>query len=114
MFYVRSIWKYWDLYLSIALFGLVSAILFVPFYITTPEAMMTFLYVISIISLIIFILLLLSNHKKLKENSDKCIDGKVIPNYPVESYGIVIKIVAIFKDFINILAIRKMRGRGKR
>ena len=65
----------------------------------------------SIISLIIFILLLLSNHKKLKENSDKCIDGKVVPNYPLESYGIVIKIVAIFKDFIIALSMRKMRGK---
>ena len=103
----------WDLYLSVALFGLLGAILFVPYYITSPETMMTFLYIISIISLIIFILLLLSNHKKLKENSDKCIDGKVVPNYPLESYGIVIKIVAIFKDFIIALSMRKMRGKRK-
>ena len=99
----------WDSYLYIALFVLLGAILFVPFYITTPEAMITFLYVISIISLIIFILLLLSNHKKLKENSNKCIDGKVIPNYPLESYGIIIKIVNIFKDFIVALSMRKMK-----
>jgi FtsH-binding integral membrane protein len=69
--------------------------------------MMSFIYIISIISLIIFVLLLLSNHKKLKENSDKCIDGKVIPNYPLESYGIVIKIVNIFQDLIRIYAMRK-------
>ena len=101
----------WDLYLSIALFGLIIVMIFGPMFITTPEAMMTFIYVISIVSLIIFILLLLSNHKKLKENSDKCIDGKVVPNYPVESYGIVIKIVNIFQDLIRIYAIRKMRGK---
>ena len=104
----------WDFYLYIALFVLLGAILFVPFYITTPEAMITFLYVISIISLIIFILLLLSNHKKLKENSNKCIDGKVIPNYPLESYGIIIKIVNIFKDFIVALSMRKMRKYGRK
>ena len=104
----------WDSYLYIALFVLLGAILFVPFYITTPEAMITFLYVISIISLIIFILLLLSNHKKLKENSNKCIDGKVIPNYPLESYGIIIKIVNIFKDFIIALSMRKMRKYGRK
>ena len=104
----------WDSYLYIALFVLLGAILFVPFYITTPEAMMTFLYVISIISLIIFILLLLSNHKKLKENSNKCIDGKVVPNYPLESYGIIIKIVNIFKDFIVALSMRKMRKYGRK
>ena len=99
----------WDFYLSIALFGLIISIIVGPFFITTPEAMMSFIYIISIISLIIFVLLLLSNHKKLKENSDKCIDGKVVPNYPVESYGIVIKIVNIFSDLIRILAIRKLR-----
>lgn len=97
----------WDLYLSIALFGLIIAIFIGPLFITTPEAMMSFIYIISIISLIIFILLLLSNHKKLKENSDKCIDGKVVPNYPLESYGIVIKIVNIFQDLVRIYAIRK-------
>jgi hypothetical protein len=99
----------WDFYLSIALFILIIAIIVGPFFITTPETMMSFIYVISIISLIIFVLLLLSNHKKLKENSDKCIDGKVVPNYPVESYGIVIKIVNIFSNLIRILAIRKLR-----
>ena len=97
----------WDLYLSIALFGLIIAIFIGPLFITTPEAMMSFIYIISIISLIIFILLLLSNHKKLKENSDKCIDGKVVPNYPLESYGIVIKIVNIFQDLVRIYAMRK-------
>ena len=97
----------WDLYLSIALFGLIITIFIGPLFITTPEAMMSFMYIISIISLIIFILLLLSNHKKLKENSDKCIDGKVVPNYPLESYGIVIKIVNIFQDLVRIYAMRK-------
>lgn len=97
----------WDLYLSIAVIGLIIAIFIGPFFITTPEGIMSFIYIISIISLIIFILLLLSNHKKLKENSDKCIDGKVVPNYPVESYGIVMKIVIIFQDLIHIFAIRK-------
>ena len=97
----------WDLYLSIALFGLIIAIFIGPLFITTPEAIMSFIYIISIISLIIFVLLLLSNHKKLKENSDNCIDGKVVPNYPLESYGIVIKIVNIFQDFVRIYAMRK-------
>ena len=99
----------WDTYLNVALGFLIAVIIFGPFFITTAEGMMSFIYIISIISLIIFVLLLLSNHKKLKENSDKCIDGKVVPNYPVESYGIVIKIVNIFSDLIRILAIRKLR-----
>jgi len=63
---------------------------------------------ISLISLVIFILLLLSNHKKLKENADKCIDGKVVPNYPVESFGLFIKILNIFQDLIRIL--RTLKG----
>lgn len=99
----------WDYYLNIALLILI-AVSFVGFFlITTLEGIIQFMYVISIISLVIFVLLLLSNHKKLKENSDKCIDGQVVPNYPLESWNLVIKIYIIFKDLIRILAIRKMR-----
>jgi len=105
----------WDYYLRIALIGIIilSFIgLFIGLYfIRDPNIIITFFYIISILSLIIFILLLLSNHKKLKENSEKCIDGKVVPNYPLESWNLVIKIVNIFADLIRILAVRKMRGR---
>ena len=105
----------WDYYLRIALIGIIilSFIgLFLGLYfIRDPNTIITFFYIISILSLIIFILLLLSNHKKLKENSEKCIDGKVVPNYPLESWNLVIKIVNIFADLIRILAVRKMRGR---
>lgn len=62
-------------------------------------------------SLVIFVLLLLSNHKKLKENADKCIDGKVVPNYPYESFGIFIKMLNIFQDLIRILGLSKLRRR---
>jgi hypothetical protein len=99
----------WDYYLNIALLILIAVSFIGLFLITTLEGMIQFMYVISIISLIIFVLLLLSNHKKLKENSDKCIDGQVVPNYPLESWGLVIKIYIIFKDLIRILAIRKLR-----
>lgn len=101
----------WDYYLSIILGFLIIVIIGGPFFITNPETLINFFYVISIILLIIFILLLLSNHKKLKENADKCIDGKVVPNYPVESYGIIIKIINIFMDIVRILAIRKSKRR---
>lgn len=101
----------WDYYLNIALLILI-AVSFIGLFlitITTLEGIIQFMYVISIISLVIFVLLLLSNHKKLKENSEKCIDGQVVPNYPLESWNLVIKIYIIFKDLIRILAIRKLR-----
>ena len=100
----------WDTYLNIALWILIAMIIFGPIFIRTSEGMNNFFIVVSIVSLIIFVLLLLSNHKKLKQNADKCIDGKVVPNYPVESYGIVIKIVNIFQDLINIIG----RSKGRR
>jgi FtsH-binding integral membrane protein len=100
----------WDYYLRFALIGLVIVSFLGIFFIKDANTMLTFLYVISIISLIIFVLLLLSNHKKLRENSEKCIDGKVVPNYPYESWNLVIKIVNVFADLIRILAIRKSRG----
>ena len=99
----------WDKYLMYALIGLIVISLIGYFFIKDAETMLTFIYVISIFSLIIFVLLLLSNHKRLKENAEKCIDGQVIPNYPKESWSIVIKIVNIFIDLIRILGIRKLR-----
>jgi FtsH-binding integral membrane protein len=101
----------WDYYLHIALLILVVIIILGIFLIKTPEAMIKFIYIISIISLIIFVLLLLSNHKKLKDNSTKCIDGQVVPNYPLESWNIFLKIIIIFKNLIRILAIRKGKFR---
>jgi len=97
----------WDYYLNIALFFLIIVLIIGKFLITDSDTMMKFFLVISIISVIIFGLLLLSNHKKLKENADKCIDGKVVPNYPVESFSIFIKILNLFQDLIHILGISK-------
>lgn len=105
----------WDYYLYIALIALFIVVIiggiFISMVMRDVNKLLTFMYVISIISLVIFVLLLLSNHKKLKENSDKCIDGQVVPNYPLESWRLVIKIVNIFGDLIHIFAIRKLRRR---
>jgi len=101
----------WDKYLYYALWALIIISIIGPFLIKDYNKMMTFYLIISIISLIIFVLLLLSNHKKLKENSEKCIDGKAVPNYPVESFGIFIKILNVFQDLIRILGTLKGRKR---
>ena len=93
----------WDKYLNYMLWVLIIIIIIGSIIITNPETMYIFYIVISIISLIIFVLLLLSNHKKLKQNADKCIDGQVVPNYPVESFGIFIKMLNIFQDLVRIL-----------
>jgi FtsH-binding integral membrane protein len=93
----------WDYYLNIALWCLIIVTIVGSLFITDLKTAMAFYLVISIISLVIFVLLLLSNHKKLKEASEKCIDGKVVPNYPLESFGLFIKILNIFTDLIRIL-----------
>jgi FtsH-binding integral membrane protein len=97
----------WDKYLNIALLVLVIIMFIGMFMITNPATMIMFYYVVSIICLIIFVLLLLSNHKQLKENADKCIDGQAVPNYPVESFTIFIKMLNIFQDLVNILGMSK-------
>lgn len=99
----------WDKYLNNALWCLIIVIIIGSFIIKDPEQIMNFYLVISIFSLVIFVLLLLSNHKQLKEDSVKCIDGKVVPNYPFESYKLFIKIINIFQDFVRILG--TMNGR---
>jgi len=101
----------WDYYLNIALWILIIVAVIGAIFIHDINTRLTFIYTISIISLVIFVLLLLSNHKKLRENSDKCIDGQVVPNYPLESWGLVIKMVNIFSNLIRILAVRKLRRR---
>jgi hypothetical protein len=99
----------WDYYLYIALIALV-VVLFVGMFIPmSPTVLVNFIYLTSIISLIIFVLLLLSYNKTLKSKADQCVDGKVIPNYPLESWQLVIKIVNIFADVIRILATSKAR-----
>ena len=97
----------WDKYLNIALLVLVIIMFIGMFMITNPATMTMFYYIVSIIGLIIFVLLLLSNHKQLKQNADKCIDGKVVPNYPVESFNIFIKMLNIFQDLVRILGMSK-------
>lgn len=99
----------WDKYLNIALIGLIIVIIIGSFTITDPKTMYIFIMTVSILSLIIFTLLLLSNHKKLKQNADKCIDGQVVPNYPLESFGIFIKMLNIFADLIRILGMLKRK-----
>jgi hypothetical protein len=97
----------WNIYLNYALLFLIIIIFVGPYFIRDPKQIYSFYFIISIISLLIFVLLLLSNHKNLKENSDKCIDGKVVPNYPVESFNLFIKILNIFQDLIRILGYNK-------
>lgn len=97
----------WDKYLNIALLVLIVVVIIGMFTISNQNTMYIFYMTISIIFLIIFALLLLSNHKQLKQNADKCIDGKVVPNYPVESFNIFIKMLNIFQELISILGINK-------
>lgn len=99
----------WDKYLNYALMALIGIIFIGMFIIKNPETMFNFIFIISILILIIFILLLLSNHKKLKENSEKCIDGKTVPNYPVESFNIFIKMLNVFQELIRIFAMLKKK-----
>ena len=104
----------WDKYLMYALFVVIIVSLMAPWFMKTQEDVITYIYVMSSVILVIFILLLLSNHKKLKENADKCIDGQVIPNYPLESWQLVIKIHQIFRNTLNLMIARRLSGGGKR
>lgn len=99
----------WDYYLKWALWIWIAIFLIGIFMINTPTQMVNFIYIMAIASLIIFILLLISYFKTLKQNANQCVNGQTIPNYPLESWKLVIKIVNVFKDMIRILGIRRMR-----
>lgn len=100
----------WNYYLLIALITLIVVSLIGAFFISTPDQVINFIYVISVIGLVIFVLLLLAYHKKLKENSKKCVDGRVTPNYPLESWQLVIKIANVLMNIIRIMGIRRMQS----
>jgi hypothetical protein len=97
----------WDKYLNYLLWALILIIIIGSVLIKDPQVMYMFSLIVSILLLIIFVLLLLSNHKLLKKNADKCIDGQVVPNYPVESFGIFIKMLNIFQELIRIFGMLK-------
>lgn len=99
----------WDYYLHTALWILIGVLFIGMFVSWSADGLVNFIYVTSIIGLVIFVLLLLSYHKKLRENAALCIDGKVIPNYPLESWQLIIKIANVLADMIRILGINKMR-----
>ena len=99
----------WDFYLMWALVAWIVIFMAGMWMVKTPSELVSFIYVMSIASLIIFVLLLLSYFKTLKQNANKCVDGTMVPNYPLESWKLVIKMVNVFVDMIRILGIRKMR-----
>jgi len=99
----------WDFYLTCALVAWIVIFILGMWMTKTPSERVSFIYVMSIASLIIFVLLLLSYFKTLKNNANKCVDGTMVPNYPLESWRLVIKMVNVFVDMIRILGIRRMR-----
>jgi len=99
----------WDFYLTWALIAWIVVFILGIWMVKTPSEMVNFIYLMSFASLIIFVLLLLSYFKTLKYNANKCVDGIMVPNYPLESWKLVIKMVNVFVDMIKILGIRRMR-----
>lgn len=90
----------WDLYLTWALIALIVAYMVLPMMGGGTNATHITL---SVMSLIIFSLLLLSYNKQLVQRSKTCYNDNN-PNYPLESTNISIKIINVFSDIINIKA----------
>lgn len=93
-----------DKYLTYALWGLIIWTFIAPIIIRDSNIL---LLSISVPSVIIFCLLLMSYNNKLRKNAEKC----VVPNYPNEAIGLVIKIGNILADVITILLTRRRRRR---
>lgn len=94
----------WDKYLRIGLIGIIICyfgLIFIPF-----KNRKQISIILSVLSLIIFVLLLLSYNKKLTERAEECYTDNN-PNYPKESIGIVIKIINIFTNIAKLMGGRK-------
>lgn len=61
--------------------------------------------VLKVETVIVIVLLLLTNHTAITDNSKKCIDGKVSPNYPEESFDFFMLIKNIMSDFFNLIGL---------
>lgn len=113
--YGKQLIKYdWDIYLRYGLLALIVINLLMPF--LMPMLLKlgfsenNIYIILSLISIVIFSLLLMSYNKKLNERSKLCYKDKN-PNYPKESVGLIIKIINILMDIINILARTKKKNR---
>tara|TARA_Y100000389_G_scaffold166935_1_gene171881 strand:- start:28 stop:831 length:804 start_codon:yes stop_codon:yes gene_type:complete len=91
-------------YLTYALFALVIAYFVGPFLVKDLEK---FYYVMAGIGLVIFVLLLLAYNKNIRIRAAEC----KVPNYPKESFGLIIKIVNILQKLITLLSKGKVKGR---
>jgi hypothetical protein len=92
-----------DKYLMYSLWILIGWSLIAPIFIYDYY---TLTLAISIPSIIIFCLLLMSYNNQIRKNSEKCI----IPNYPNEATGLVLKIANILADVIKILSTRRIKS----
>ena len=99
-YYGQYIPKNIDIYLYGALILLIIVQLFGPFMVKDLD---NFTYMTAFVGLIIFILLLLSYHKKMRKNAEKCSNDNALPNYPNEAMGLVIKIVNVLQDILRLL-----------
>tara|TARA_Y100000816_G_C26101762_1_gene584179 strand:+ start:2526 stop:3314 length:789 start_codon:yes stop_codon:yes gene_type:complete len=99
-YYGQYIPKNIDNYLYGALILLIIVQLFGPLMVKDLD---NFTYITAFVGLIIFILLLLSYHKKMRNNAEKCTNDNALPNYPNEAMGLVIKIVNVLQDILRLL-----------
>lgn len=103
----------WDIYLRYGLFALIIIYfllpLLMPLLIKLGLEQNTIYIILSLISIIVFSLLIMSYNKKLNERSRLCYKNNN-PNYPQESVGLIVKIMNILIDIINLLG-RNSRSR---
>ena len=92
-------------YLTYALIAYVITYVVGSFLVKDTES---FFYVMAAIGLVIFILLLLAYNKNIRKRAAEC----TVPNYPKESFGLIIKIVNVLQQLLRLLG--KGRGRGRK
>jgi hypothetical protein len=99
-----------DKYLYGALIVLVVVQFGVVFLVKDKAIMEKLIYVFAFISLIIFVLLMLSYNNKIRQRAEQCNAEFNPPNYPKEAMGLVIKMLNVLQDLLVLLG-RKKGGR---
>jgi FtsH-binding integral membrane protein len=96
-----------DKYLYGSLIILVVVQFLSVFLVRDKKTINKLIYVFAVISLIIFVLLMLSYNNKIRKNAEECNINNNPPNYPMEAYGLVLKMINVLQDLIILLGRKK-------
>jgi hypothetical protein len=99
----------WSYYLVITLIIYMISMIILPvisyFFSNGTDYLSIANSILKIESIIVIVLLLLINHIAITDNSKKCVENNILPNYPEESFDFFMLIKNLLSDFFNLIGL---------